>query len=292
MFTAPHPEDIPMLTTDPGKVRGLQHDMVLNGFEVGGGSVRIHDSKVQQQVFDLIGFSEEQKAEFDHMLTAFTYGVPPHGGIAPGLDRLLMVLLGEPSVREVMAFPTSASGGISVMDAPSVATQEQLEELKLFSDQKIFDEKISVYQKIIDKLDKSQIKYQHYEHKPVFTSEDSARIRGTTMHQGAKALVMQADNKVILFVLPADLKADVSKLGELIGVKKLILASKDLVETKTGLEIGSIPPVGSVMGLKTYTDSRLSENEEIAFNAGRHDRSIKMRYEDFLRIENPEVVKM
>ncbi|HTK03173.1 MAG TPA: amino acid--tRNA ligase-related protein, partial [Alphaproteobacteria bacterium] len=84
MFTAPHPDDVPLLDTDPGKVRGLQHDLVLNGFEVGGGSVRIHQADVQAKVFDLIGFSEQQKKEFEHMLTAFSYGVPPHGGIAPG----------------------------------------------------------------------------------------------------------------------------------------------------------------------------------------------------------------
>jgi aspartyl-tRNA synthetase len=129
MFTAPHPEDIPLLETDPTKVRGLQHDMVLNGFEVGGGSIRIHQPEVQSKVFELIGFSEKQKEQFDHMLTAFKYGVPPHGGIAPGLDRFVMVVLGEPSVREVMAYPTSASGLISVMNAPSKATSEQLKEL-------------------------------------------------------------------------------------------------------------------------------------------------------------------
>jgi aspartyl-tRNA synthetase len=111
------------------KVRGLQHDLALNGFEVGGGSIRIHQKDVQEKVFDLIGFSESQKKQFDHMLTAFTYGVPPHGGIAPGLDRLLMTILGEPSVREVMAYPTSASGQVSVMDAPSEATEGQLKEL-------------------------------------------------------------------------------------------------------------------------------------------------------------------
>lgn len=129
MFTAPHPSDIPLLDTDPLKVRGLQHDLVLNGFEVGGGSIRIHQKNVQEKVFDLIGFSEEQKCQFAHMLTAFTYGVPPHGGIAPGLDRFLMAALGEPSVREVMAFPTSSSGQTSVMDAPSVAAEQQLQEL-------------------------------------------------------------------------------------------------------------------------------------------------------------------
>lgn len=129
MFTAPHPEDVSLLDTDPLKVRGLQHDLVLNGFEVGGGSIRIHESAVQEKVFDLIGFTEAQKKQFEHMLTAFTYGVPPHGGIAPGIDRFLMAILGEPSVREVMAFPTSASGQTSVMDAPSGAASEQLAEL-------------------------------------------------------------------------------------------------------------------------------------------------------------------
>lgn len=129
MFTSPHPDDLDLLESDPSKVRGLQHDLVLNGFEVGGGSIRIHDSKIQQKIFDLIGFSEEQKAEFEHMLTAFKYGVPPHGGIAPGVDRFVFVMLGEPSIREVMAFPASASGQTAVMDAPSKAAEKQLKEL-------------------------------------------------------------------------------------------------------------------------------------------------------------------
>lgn len=129
MFTAPHPDDIKLLDTDPGKVRGLQHDLVLNGFEVGGGSIRIHQSEIQKKVFDLIGFSAKQKEEFEHMLTAFSYGVPPHGGIAPGLDRFVMAMLGEPSIREVMAFPATASGQTSVLNAPSEATAAQLKEL-------------------------------------------------------------------------------------------------------------------------------------------------------------------
>ncbi|HJX59112.1 MAG TPA: amino acid--tRNA ligase-related protein [Patescibacteria group bacterium] len=129
MFTAPRPEDIALLDKDPGKVRGLQHDLVLNGYEVGGGSVRIHDAEIQKKVFDLIGFSEKQKEEFAHMLTAFKYGVPPHGGIAPGLDRFLMVVLGESSVRETIAYPMTAGGTTAVMDAPSEATPDQLKEL-------------------------------------------------------------------------------------------------------------------------------------------------------------------
>lgn len=129
MFTSPHPDDVKLLDTDPAKVRGLQHDLVLNGFEVGGGSIRIHQADIQAKIFDLIGFSETQKKEFEHMLTAFTYGVPPHGGIAPGLDRFVMTVLGEPSIREVMAFPAASSGQVSVLDAPSEATPGQLKEL-------------------------------------------------------------------------------------------------------------------------------------------------------------------
>ncbi len=129
MFTSPHPDDVILLDSDPLKVRGLQHDLVLNGYEVGGGSVRIHDSTIQNKVFDLIGFTEEQKRQFSHMLEAFQYGVPPHGGIAPGIDRLMMVILGEPSIREVIAFPSSSGGKTSVMHAPSDATEEQLKEL-------------------------------------------------------------------------------------------------------------------------------------------------------------------
>lgn len=131
MFTAPHPDDIELLDSNPSRVRGLQHDLVLNGYEIGGGSIRIHQPEIQEKIFDLIGFSERQKKEFSHMLTAFSYGVPPHGGIAPGIDRFLMVTLGEPSLREVIAFPMTAGGTTSVMDAPSEATEDQLKELGL-----------------------------------------------------------------------------------------------------------------------------------------------------------------
>ena len=131
MFTATHPDDIKLLDKDPTKVRGLQHDMVLNGYEVGGGSIRIHQPEVQEKVFELIGFTHSQKRQFEHMLTAFTYGVPPHGGIAPGIDRFLLAILGETSVRETIAFPTTSSGQTAVMDAPSEVGPEQLEELRI-----------------------------------------------------------------------------------------------------------------------------------------------------------------
>jgi aspartyl-tRNA synthetase len=131
MFTAPHPDDIPLLDSDPTKVRGLQHDMVLNGYEVGGGSIRIHQPDVQQKIFDLIGFSKEQSASFHHMLEAFKYGVPPHGGIAPGFDRLLMILTGESSIREIIPFPATASGVTAVLNAPSAVSEAQLSDVHI-----------------------------------------------------------------------------------------------------------------------------------------------------------------
>lgn len=129
MFTMPKEEDIALLESAPERVRSYQHDLALNGFEIAGGSIRIHNRELQERIFDLIGFSEEQKKYFDHMLTAFRYGVPPHGGIASGLERFLMILESEPSIREVMAFPKTGEGRELLLGAPSEVAPEQLTEL-------------------------------------------------------------------------------------------------------------------------------------------------------------------
>ncbi|MBI2268115.1 MAG: aspartate--tRNA ligase [Candidatus Blackburnbacteria bacterium] len=129
-FTAPREEDISLLDTDIFQVRSLQHDLICNGFEVGGGSVRITDPELQAKIFEILGHTRaEVERKFGHLLRAFQYGVPPHGGIAPGIDRFLMAAFGEPSVREVMAFPTSTSGQTAVMDAPSEVEEDQLKVL-------------------------------------------------------------------------------------------------------------------------------------------------------------------
>lgn len=131
MFTAPKEEDIPLLDSDPLKVKSYQHDFVLNGHEIGGGSIRIHDSKIQSKIFDLIGFTEKQKKQFSHFLKAFEYGVPPHGGIAPGIDRFLALVLAEPNIREVMAFPKTGDNYDLMMDSPGQVSEEQLKELNI-----------------------------------------------------------------------------------------------------------------------------------------------------------------
>jgi len=132
LFTAPIPEDIPLLDIDPGKARGQQYDMVLNGYEVGGGSIRIHDSDLQAKVFELIGLDRQvANQRFGHLLEAFQYGTPPHGGIAPGIDRVCMVLAGEPNIREVIAFPKNQNARDVMADAPSPVEPEQLKELHI-----------------------------------------------------------------------------------------------------------------------------------------------------------------
>jgi aspartyl-tRNA synthetase len=132
LFTSPMPEDIPLLESDPGKARGQQYDLVLNNNEVGGGSIRIHDRLLQEKVFKLIGLDPEvAQQRFGHMLEAFEYGTPPHGGIAPGIDRICMLLADEPNIREVIAFPKNQAARDVMGNAPSPVDAEQLKELHI-----------------------------------------------------------------------------------------------------------------------------------------------------------------
>ncbi|MFP3594011.1 aspartate--tRNA ligase [Chryseobacterium sp. SIMBA_038] len=131
-FTSPKPEDIHLLETDPGKARANAYDMVLNGNEIGGGSIRIFDKDLQSRMFDLLGFSkEEAEAQFGFLMNAFKYGAPPHGGLAFGFDRLVAILDGNEVIRDYIAFPKNNSGRDVMIDAPAAIADEQLDELEL-----------------------------------------------------------------------------------------------------------------------------------------------------------------
>jgi aspartyl-tRNA synthetase len=133
-FTAPVDEDIPLLDTDPGRVRAKAYDVVLNGYEVGGGSIRIHDSALQAKVFKLLALSDEEARDrFGFFLEALSYGTPPHGGIALGLDRTVMILAGETSLRQVIAFPKTASATDLMTGSPSTVKEDQVADLGLLS---------------------------------------------------------------------------------------------------------------------------------------------------------------
>ena len=136
-FTAPKPEDIPLLDTDPAAVRANAYDMVINGVEVGGGSIRIHDAKLQEKVFEILGFTPEQaQAKFGFLMNAFKFGAPPHGGLAYGLDRFVSLFAGLDSIRDCIAFPKNNSGRDVMLDAPGFIDQSQLDELGLKVDVK------------------------------------------------------------------------------------------------------------------------------------------------------------
>ena len=131
-FTSPKPEDMHLLETDPGKVRANAYDMVLNGNEIGGGSIRIHDKATQQLMFKYLGFTEEEaKAQFGFLMDAFQFGAPPHGGLAFGLDRLVAILGGQETIRDFIAFPKNNSGRDVMIDAPSKIDESQLKELHI-----------------------------------------------------------------------------------------------------------------------------------------------------------------
>ncbi len=131
-FTAPLDEDIPLLTADPARARAKAYDVVANGYEVGGGSIRIHRRELQTAMFRALGISDQEaQAQFGHLLEAFEYGAPPHGGIAPGIDRLVMLLAGEANIREVMAFPKTQRAVDLMTNAPSEISARQLDELQI-----------------------------------------------------------------------------------------------------------------------------------------------------------------
>jgi aspartyl-tRNA synthetase len=129
-FTSPLKDDLAKIESDPGNVRANAYDMAINGMEVGGGSIRIHDRALQKRMFDLLGFTEEEaKAQFGFLMNAFEYGAPPHGGIAFGFDRLCAILSGTESIRDVIAFPKNNMGRDVMIDAPAPISADQKKEL-------------------------------------------------------------------------------------------------------------------------------------------------------------------
>jgi aspartyl-tRNA synthetase len=256
-----------------------QYDIVCNGYEVGGGSIRSHEPDILMAVFEVMGYTKERIYEqFGHMLEAFTYGAPPHGGLAHGIERLLMTITQEPYLREVVAFPQTNGGLTSVMSAPSPVTKDQLEELGIAV---ATVKQKPVFERIIEDLTKKKIEFAVTEHEAVKTSEEAAAIRGVSLSTGAKALVLYADDKPIMVVVAGNRKIDMKVFKTLYGVKDLRMATPEEVKTVTTVEIGAVPPFGHLFQIPLYLDSSLRSEPTIFFNPGLHTKTIGMKEADY-----------
>lgn len=293
-FSAPKPEFMKDLTEKKniGNILTTQYDLVCNGYEVGGGSIRNHTPEGLKAVFEIMGLSEDEiNLKFGHMIEALGYGAPPHGGIAPGIDRLLTCITGETSIREVIAMPMTSGGRTAIMKAPSVVKEEKLKELGISLRQTVkqSETRKSVFENIKNLLDINKIPYKLIEHKPVFTSEDASKIRGSSLSLGAKALIMKADKKPIMIVVPGDKKIDTSLFKKLYSIKDLEMATKEEVKTISGVEVGAVPPFGNLFKIPLYFDQTIVDNETVFFNAGSHSKSISMKGSDLEKVTKPIV---
>ena len=154
------------------------------------------------------------------------------------------------------------------------------------------DKHLEVFKRLLDALESAGIEVTKLHHRAVFTSAEAAEVRGSTLHSGAKALIVKGGDDFLMCVMPADLSLDSSGLRKRLGVKRLRFANKDEVLEMTGLMPGSIPPFGSLFDLKTLCDQRLADNEQINFNAGSHTDSIQMTYADYVAFESPEIERI
>jgi len=266
-----------------------QYDLVCNGYEAGGGSIRAHDPKILAKTFEIMGYTESEiEDSVGHMLEAFKLGTPPHGGIALGLDRLVMLLAKQTSIKEGIAFPMTSTGRTAVMDAPSPITEEQMKELGIQIRSMKQTTAKSVFEQICSYLDDEKVQYKKFEHKPVFTSEQAAAVRGTSIESGAKALVCLADKKPIMIVISAANKLDIKAFKQAFGYKDVTMADKETLLKVTGLQPGAVPPFGSLFNILTYIDEGLTKLETINFNAGSNTQSIQMQSKDYLEVEKPE----
>ena len=286
-FTMPKEEDLKYLDLNPGKVFSYQYDFVMNGSELFSGSIRNTIPELQEKTFKVTGMSQQQvQDKFGFLLEAYRYGAPRHAGFGLGFDRLVALMQGMTDIREVIAFPKNKAAENPMDGSPNEASEKQLQELHIKLD--FVKETVNVvFSKIRDVLNKEKIEYEVLEHRPVFTSKEAAEIRGTELKQGTKALICKTEEGFIQAVVSGAKELDIEKLQKLTLYKKIEMANAKEVRQATGCNIGSVPPFGNLFGLKVYFDKSVVENEIIAFNAGTHTKSIKMKAKDLAKVVNP-----
>lgn len=260
-YTYPDPKD-PEYT--------LSFDLLGRGVEWVTGGQRIND--YNQLIENTKKWGNDPK-DFEIYLQAFKYGMPKEGGFCFGLERVTQLILGLSNVREASLFPRDMERvdiRLNTIQTKKGSKEDPFEKLKKF-------------------LDLEKVDYKVFDHEPVKTSEDAARVRNTNLHQGAKALVFIGDGKPLMFSVSADRKIDTKKAKSVLHIKDLRMATPEEVEKVTGIKIGAVHPFGNVFNIPLWIDKSLSDNEIIVFNAGLHTRSIEMKYSDYQRITKASV---
>lgn len=290
-FSSPIPEhkQIHLAGENVAEIIADQYDLVCNGYEIGSGGIRAHDPELLKATYKIMGYDEKGIQEsIGHMVSAFEYGAPPHGGIALGLERLIMLLAGETSLKEVVAFPMTATGKTAIMDAPSPVPAQTLKDLHL----QVSDKGDETVLKIRQLLDSNNVDYQFLEHEEVRTSEEAAKVRKTKVSDGAKAMLIKSKeytNKYLMIVIPADAQLSLNKVNQIFS-EEFEIAPKEDIEEYTGIKMGGVPPFGRIMGIEVYFDKRMWSKETSAFNCGRKDRSIIMKAEDLIKYAQPNKI--
>ncbi len=274
-------------TDDPLKIESYQYDLALNGYEILSGSIRNHDPKILLKAFETIGYSEKEILEkFAGLYNAFQYGAPPHGGWAIGLDRLFMVLIDEPNIRDIYAFPKNSKGVDLVMNAPSRVDKADLDVVHI----ELKDKGVEVFQRIVEKFEKKNLDFEVMEHEEVLTSEEASQVRRLPANMAIKSLVLKSeeyDDKFIMVCVPANKQLDTEKVSNILG-EKFSMATENELFSKTGIKVGAVPPFGRLLGMELYYDVIIQDMGDIVFSAGLRTRSIKTTASNLIELAQPD----
>ncbi|MDQ6985635.1 MAG: amino acid--tRNA ligase-related protein [Candidatus Dojkabacteria bacterium] len=262
-----------------GDIVSQQYDLVCNGYEVGGGSVRAHKAEILRATYKIMGYSDSEiESGVGHMLKAFDLGTPPHGGIALGLDRLVMLFAGEESLKETIAFPMTYGGKTSVMEGPGTISKEQMNELGIKTLASDINDGKDMVKAIKSLLDAKEFQYEYSVHEETPTSEDSARVRGTKESEEVKAIILKGkkSEKNYIVNIPGNMRIDFKAVEEIVG-EKVEMEKPEVIKERYGLIIGGVPPFGNLLDIPNYFDEKVTVEERSAFNCGLRTESIVMK---------------
>jgi aspartyl-tRNA synthetase len=265
-------------------IQATQYDLVCNGYEIGSGSIRNHLPEMLRATYKIMGYSDQDiEDSIGHMLRAFELGTPPHGGIGIGIDRLVFLLAGEKSLKEVVAFPMTYQGRTAVMSGPNELTEEQLLELGISINSKNIKNGKDLDQAIQKYLVSQNKHFEYITHDKLITSADHEKAGIFNMAEGRKSLILRGKKtgKNYLFVIPSSNKLIKEKIKEAIG-EDFDLEKPEVILSKYGIEVGGVAPFGILINIPVYYCISGNENEYITFSTGIKTATIRMKTTDFL----------